>query len=215
MTKSEFLATFASPLPNAVLKKWPNGHIRQYWTENPGIYGPNQDDMDKMVCGHTGIDIATFENDDVCAAHDGTVWGIQINPQALGGNVVWLRSNVFTDGDKSCYVITAYGHLNAVLVSAGQRVTKGQVIGKEGNTGFVVSGGTPYWGNAPAGKGVHLHFGYTEFLANGKPRFPNCMHDTSDPLLAILSQNPDYSGIRIVLENMASYLRYLQRSLNL
>jgi hypothetical protein len=31
-----------------------------------------------------------------------------------------------------------------------------------GNTGFIISGNTPYWGNAPANTGVHLHLGCRE-----------------------------------------------------
>ena len=31
-----------------------------------------------------------------------------------------------------------------------------------GNTGFVISGSTAFWGNAPTGRGVHLHFGIRE-----------------------------------------------------
>ena len=44
----------------------------------------------------------------------------------------------------------------------GQRVKQGDFIGYGGYTGFVVSGTTEYWGNAPAGKGTHLHFGVYE-----------------------------------------------------
>lgn len=56
-------------------------------------------------------------------------------------------------------ICTVYCHLDEIAVEPGQVVKQGDLLGYEGNTGFVVSGGTQYWGDAPAGKGVHLHFG--------------------------------------------------------
>jgi hypothetical protein len=45
------------------------------------------------------------------------------------------------------------------LVTVGQHVKAGDVVGRMGNSGFVVSGGVPYWGQAnPDKKGTHLHW---------------------------------------------------------
>lgn len=213
MTKEEFIASFRSPLPGAILKKWPNGHITQYWAENPELYSRafgKHDDLSLALAGHGGIDIVTFEGDKVVAAHDGQVVRV-LRDSKVGGNVVYLRSDNFYDKDVKCFVITDYGHLDSVTVNEGQYIKAGTQIGTEGNTGFVVSGGTPFWGNAPAGKGVHLHFGLREYLANGEIRWPSMapLGGTSDPLLFIIKNNPDYSGTRILLANMYSYLRSL------
>ena len=44
-------------------------------------------------------------------------------------------------------------------LKVGDIIKVGQAIGLEGNTGFVVSGKTAYWGDAPNQIGTHLHFG--------------------------------------------------------
>lgn len=215
MTKDEFFKSFVSPLPGAVLTK--AGNLRQYWAESPKLYANYfglHDDYSISLCGHSGIDIATFQGDTVVAAHDGTISRI-VRQARLGGNVVWVQSPYFTDNGVECFAITAYGHLDTIDVEVGDLVRAGEKIGTEGNSGFVVSGNTPYWGNAPAGKGVHLHFSYTEFIRNGTYRFPNCLGNTSDPLPLIQYKNPDYSGTQILLTNMASYLRSLLRRLAL
>tara|TARA_R110000868_G_scaffold37111_11_gene131576 strand:+ start:16074 stop:17132 length:1059 start_codon:yes stop_codon:yes gene_type:complete len=50
---------------------------------------------------------------------------------------------------------TVYAHMNSIMVKEGDRVSKGQVIGKAGNTG--------------TSTGVHLHF---EILKDGQPINP-------------------------------------------
>lgn len=85
---------------------------------------------------HEGIDLAGKLGSPVYAAHDGTV-GID-GMQFYGfGKLVVLRS---TGQD----FISLYGHLNAVYVRPGQRVTAGELIGEVGATGDAT--------------GPHLHF---------------------------------------------------------
>lgn len=94
---------------------------------------------------HTGVDLKATLNTDIVAAASGTV--------IYAGN---------RGGYGKCVVIdhgggysTLYAHNNALLVSVGQYVQKGQVISKAGTTGYST--------------GVHLHF---EVRINGKHTNP-------------------------------------------
>jgi murein DD-endopeptidase MepM/ murein hydrolase activator NlpD len=94
---------------------------------------------------HTGIDIANS-------------YGLPINA-ADSGEVIFSG---WWDGYGKAVVIdhgrstaTLYGHMSRIYVSAGQTVSKGQVIGLLGSTGYST--------------GPHLHF---EIRKNGKPVNP-------------------------------------------
>jgi len=87
--------------------------------------------------GNNGIDIAASHGTPILAA--------------AGGQVLVSRSGGWGGGYGTYVVIkhpngtqTLYGHMSQALVSTGQSVTKGQQIGKMGNTG--------------QSSGVHLHF---------------------------------------------------------
>lgn len=84
---------------------------------------------------HKGTDMRSPEGAKVVAAADGTV--VLAEPQYFGGNMVYI--------DHGQGVISTYAHLSAFDVTAGQRVRKGEVIGRSGATGRVT--------------GPHLHFG--------------------------------------------------------
>jgi murein DD-endopeptidase MepM/ murein hydrolase activator NlpD len=119
---------------------WPLDQIKitQYfgWTDyataNPQVY---------KGTGHNGIDLRASIGTPVKAAMDGVVSGI--------GN---------TDLFRGCYsfgkwvmvkhangLSTLYAHLSLPLVSLGQALTTGELLGYSGNTGFTT--------------GPHLHFG--------------------------------------------------------
>nr|MCR4697616.1 M23 family metallopeptidase [Lachnospiraceae bacterium] len=94
---------------------------------------------------HQGVDWAIPLNSSVYAASGGTV-------SAAGwsggyGNMILITH---PDGSK-----TRYAHLNKCLVSVGQTVSQGDLIGKSGNTG--------------RSTGPHLHF---EIILNGTPVNP-------------------------------------------
>ncbi len=89
------------------------------------------------IHGHNGVDLAAPLNTPILAAAAGTV--------------VISRSGGWNGGYGTYVVIkhpngaqTLYGHLNETLVTEGETVSKGQKIGKMGNTG--------------QSTGVHLHF---------------------------------------------------------
>jgi murein DD-endopeptidase MepM/ murein hydrolase activator NlpD len=84
---------------------------------------------------HTGIDIASWKGDDITPFMDGTV--------TYAGEVFWgYGKHIIIDhGDN---ISSLYGHLDKIYVFKGQKVKIGDVIGKEGSTG---------WSTGP-----HLHF---------------------------------------------------------
>ncbi len=77
-----------------------------------------------------GIAIRTTAGTEVYAVADGTVVSVVLggaNPQSVWGNVVSIEHA----GDMTSW----YAHLASVLVTQGERVRKGEVIGTVGKTG--------------------------------------------------------------------------------
>lgn len=216
MNYQDFLRQMASPVAGAVLKKWPHGDITQLWAENPKLYSSaanRHDDFHSAFGGHMGIDIVGEHRTPILAAHDGVVALTHGERTRQGGLEVWLQSDAYDDNGTLAKVQTVYSHLDEYIAQPGQRVTKCQLIGYMGNTGFVVSGGTPFWGNAPAGKGTHVHFGMYEWIfKNGTwvPRYVNVLRNSSDPLpyISETPENPhgNLSGLAVLLGHMKEYL---------
>ncbi|MCO5315707.1 MAG: peptidoglycan DD-metalloendopeptidase family protein [Solirubrobacterales bacterium] len=94
---------------------------------------------------HEGLDIAVPEGTPIRAAKGGTV--IMASYNGGYGN--------YTCIDHGSGLSTCYAHQSSFAVSAGQRVSQGQVIGYSGNTG--------------ASTGPHLHF---EVRINGVAQDP-------------------------------------------
>ena len=213
MKHNDFLLSLGNPVPSVTLKKYPLGAIHQLWGENPDLYSNafgHKDDLHKFLGGHSGLDIVAPHRTPVCAAHDGYVSGLKTDRTSLGGLVVWIQSSPLDLGDRQACVVTAYGHLDEMKVSMGTRVLRGDVIGFMGNTGFVVSGGLPYWGNAPAGKGTHVHFSLYEYLLDGGalvPRWNNAMQNSTDPLPYLTGE---LTGLAGVLKQALAYLSKLR-----
>ncbi len=101
-----------------------------------------------LVGGHTGIDYRADVDAAVVAAADGVV----VEADSSGWNGGYGKTILISHGENK---ITRYGHLDRVLVSAGQRVGGGDLIGYSGNTG--------------RSTGPHLHF---ELRVNGRPVNP-------------------------------------------
>lgn len=83
---------------------------------------------------HTGIDIGASAGSPIYAANSGTVTSATYSV-AYGNYVTIAHNNGFS---------TLYGHMTNYIVSAGQYVSQGQVIGYVGSTGYST--------------GPHLHF---------------------------------------------------------
>ncbi|MDG2412290.1 MAG: peptidoglycan DD-metalloendopeptidase family protein [Halioglobus sp.] len=99
----------------------------------------------KTTRPHRGTDYAAPTGTPVYASGDGRV--VKSGYTKANGNYVFIRH-----GDR---YVTRYLHLHKRVVSAGRRVTQGQIIGTVGATG--------------AATGPHLHY---EFLVNGVHRNP-------------------------------------------
>ncbi|HEX6499293.1 MAG TPA: M23 family metallopeptidase [Micromonosporaceae bacterium] len=98
---------------------------------------------------HAGIDLAAPTGTPIVAAAGGRV--TQAGWFGGYGNYTCIDHGV-VDGQR---LSTCYGHQSAILVSVGQQVRAGQVIGRVGATG--------------AATGPHLHF---EVRLNGRPVNP-------------------------------------------
>ena len=100
-------------------------------------YGPRTSPTNGASSNHKGIDICAAYGADIVAADGGTV--LVATYSSSGGNYV-----IIDHGGGLC---TVYMHASSLTVSAGQTVSKGQVIAKVGSTGIST--------------GNHLHFGVT------------------------------------------------------
>ncbi|MBV8195733.1 MAG: M23 family metallopeptidase [Candidatus Dormibacteraeota bacterium] len=96
---------------------------------------------------HTGLDIAAPFDAPVGAAAAGTVILATSSVDSSGNLVGYGNYVLISHGDG---FLTLYGHLDKILVAAGQKVQQGEVIGLEGSTGWST--------------GAHLHF---EIRKNG------------------------------------------------
>jgi murein DD-endopeptidase MepM/ murein hydrolase activator NlpD len=129
--------------------------------------------------GHMGIDFATFGGDNVYAAHGGKVVHAS-NDGNVNGNmtkIVWEEDGRFWGN--------VYGHQESILVSVGENVTTGQIIGSEGN-----SGSTPTFY-----MGVHLHFGLYEYKDDTYSQvinYNNGFCGAIDPLPYMTTNNMEY-----------------------
>src|SRR5688572_9629165 len=106
-----------------------------------GTFGGRSDPFTGEPGYHQGIDIATDKGQPVYATADGTVKSAE--RAGAYGNLIVLAHDFGLS--------TRYGHLSRFSVTAGQRVTRGDIIGYVGSTG--------------RSTGAHLHY---EILANGK-----------------------------------------------
>lgn len=142
------------PVKNLKLSLYPTGDVTQWFAENPKLYafmGLN---------GHNGIDIVRPHGEEMYAVEDGEVVSVEDDPKGFGMNVRIVSSRKNQNG---YYNLWVYGHNSKNLVKQGDKVVAGQPVALMGNTGFVVSGNTPFWKNNPYA-GTHLHIGLREVV---------------------------------------------------
>jgi murein DD-endopeptidase MepM/ murein hydrolase activator NlpD len=122
-------------------------------------YGVRSDPFGGGAARHMGIDLAGPVGTPIYATADGVVSASGYNNGGYG-NLIKL--------DHGRGVETRYGHLSSMLVSSGQRVTRGQLIGRMGSTG--------------RSTGSHLHY---EVRIEGKAVNPIPFMKSTDYLLAM------------------------------
>jgi murein DD-endopeptidase MepM/ murein hydrolase activator NlpD len=108
-------------------------------------FGPRVHPIFGDVRMHTGIDFGASEGTPILAAGNGTV----VSAEPLGG---YGNATIIDHGGS---LATLYGHQQAIVVTVGQHVQRGQLIGYVGCTGYCT--------------GPHLHF---EVRVNGNPVDP-------------------------------------------
>ncbi len=108
-------------------------------------FGPRVHPVFGSVRIHTGVDIGASEGDPIHSADDGVV----VSAGWLGG---YGNATIIDHGGG---IATLYGHQSLISVSSGERVRRGQVIGRVGCTGTCT--------------GDHLHF---EVRIDGVPVNP-------------------------------------------
>jgi murein DD-endopeptidase MepM/ murein hydrolase activator NlpD len=109
------------------------------------VFGPRVHPIFGDTRMHTGVDFGAAEGTPIHAAADGVV--VSAGPQGGYGNATII--------DHGNSLATLYAHQSRMIVSAGQSVKRGQVIGYVGHTGYAT--------------GPHLHF---EVRVNGTPVDP-------------------------------------------
>ncbi len=99
---------------------------------------------------HNGIDVAAPAGQPIYAAADGEVIHTD-RSNATYGNWVALKHNIATKNGNS-QIITLYAHMQNFKVKIGQRLSQGDLIGYEGNTGNTTA---KLYGPE---RGFHIHF---------------------------------------------------------
>ena len=122
-------------------------------------YGTRTDPFRGGAARHQGIDLAARIGTPIYATADGTISEAGYNSGGYG-NLIKV--------DHGRGIETRYGHLSRILVSPGQRVARGQMIGHMGSTG--------------RSTGSHLHY---EVRIDGRAVNPIPFMKSNDYLLAM------------------------------
>jgi murein DD-endopeptidase MepM/ murein hydrolase activator NlpD len=126
-------------------------------------YGVRSDPFRGAAAMHAGIDLAGPVGTPIFATADGVVSTAGYNSGGYG-NLVKI--------DHGRGIETRYGHLSTMMVSPGQRIVRGQQIGRMGSTG--------------RSTGSHLHY---EVRIDGRAVNPIPFMKSTDYLLAMQKSN--------------------------
>jgi murein DD-endopeptidase MepM/ murein hydrolase activator NlpD len=126
----------------------PSGFLRPVSGPITSTFGNRTDPITGAIAFHSGLDIGASCGTPIKAAANGTVF--QVVPVAASGG--YGNMTIIKHGGN---IATLYGHQSSIVVSPGQVVIIGQVIGYVGSTG--------------KSTGCHLHW---EVRVNGAPVNP-------------------------------------------
>ncbi len=112
--------------------RFPNSARRANFADQR-VYSYKGEAVDRAV--HMGIDLASVQHAEIPAANAGKVMAAR--EIGIYGNTVCI--------DHGYGLFSVYSHLSSIAVDEGSMVSKGQIIGNTGSTGFAC--------------GDHLHFG--------------------------------------------------------
>jgi len=179
--------TLLHPVKNFKCKPYPQGDVTQFFGENVPLYA--------SVCalpgvcltkGHNGLDIVRPWGEPIMPVQAGKVVEVNDSPKGYGKHI-----KILTEDSE-----WVYGHLSQIEVKLGDHVVPGQIIGRMGNTGFVVSGATPYWKYNPYA-GTHLHLG-RRMVKHAKGTEPsNLQYSTGDRVMILNYDNGSLGAVPI------------------
>jgi murein DD-endopeptidase MepM/ murein hydrolase activator NlpD len=122
-------------------------------------FGYRSDPFNHHAAMHPGIDLSGAYGTPIYATADGTVLRAGWNSGGYGNLV---------EVDHGRGITTRYGHMSAIMVSAGQHITRGQQVGRMGSTG--------------RSTGNHLHY---EVRIDGRAVNPIPFMKSTDYVLAM------------------------------
>ncbi len=114
---------------------WPLKEVRGWVTQ---VFGPQIHPVFHYWYLHRGVDIAFGMGIPIMATANGKVIEVKFDPDGFGNYIVLQHKYGFK---------TRYAHLQRQLVSVGQQISQGEIIGTMGSTGFST--------------GPHLHYEVT------------------------------------------------------
>ena len=147
--QSASLQAMLSSYSNSTVKAAVGGFMKPIGGSITSPFGWRTHPIFKSRSFHSGVDIAGPNYGSIKAANSGKV--IYTGWYGGYGKVVIIDHGVIHGNPTT----TLYAHMSSIKVGNGQNVTKGQVIGLEGTTGYST--------------GPHCHF---EVRINGRPNNP-------------------------------------------
>ncbi len=147
--QSESLQSMLSGYSNSTVRVTSTGFIKPIGGRITSPFGWRTHPIFKSRTFHSGVDIGGPNYGNIQASNSGKV--IYTGWYGGYGKVVIIDHGLVNNHPTT----TLYAHMSTILVKNGQNVNKGQVIGKEGTTGYST--------------GPHCHF---EVRINGKPNNP-------------------------------------------
>jgi murein DD-endopeptidase MepM/ murein hydrolase activator NlpD len=170
------------PIKNMELALYPAGDVTQWFGENYDLY------MRAIgTTGHNGVDLVRKHGEPMYAIEDGTIVNVKDDAGGFGKHLRLLSDEPDKDG---LYNLWVYAHNSINLVQVGQKVKAGQHICNMGNTGFVISGATPYWKVNPYA-GTHLHIGVRKVK---RPRRGGWSYEGSDIKIDVVNYDNGFKG---------------------